>query len=99
MRMDHQHQKAMTWNHTLTTKVLNLACFLLLENYLNNASFNFALDLITNSKDLHFRVLFWRKHNIDTQAQMHKLCNTQQHEQDTTKHETKAQQTIDNLEP
>ncbi len=30
---------------------------------------------------------------------MHKLCNTQQHKQDITKHETKAQQTIDNVEP
>jgi hypothetical protein len=37
------------------------------------------------------------RHNIDAQAQMHKLCNTQQHKQDTTKHETKAQYTTNNL--
>jgi hypothetical protein len=29
---------------------------------------------------------------------MHKLCNTHQHKQDTTQHETKAQQTTNNLE-
>jgi hypothetical protein len=58
--------------------------FLLLEKYLNNAGFNLALDLTTNSKDLRFMVLFKHKHNIVTQAQMHKLCNTQQHKQDIT---------------
>jgi D-alanyl-D-alanine carboxypeptidase len=73
--------------------------FSLLEKYCNNASFNLALDLVINSKDLCFVVLLRHKHSIDTQAQMHKLCNTQQHKQDSTKHETKAQQTMDNLKP
>jgi hypothetical protein len=40
-----------------------------------------------------------RRHNTDTQTQMHKLCNTHQHKQDTSKHKTKAQQTTNNLKP
>jgi hypothetical protein len=30
---------------------------------------------------------------------MHKLCNTHKHKQDNTQHETKTQQTTNNLEP
>jgi hypothetical protein len=65
--------------------------FLLLEKYRNNVGFNSMLDLASNSKDLHFMVLLMCKHNTNAQAQMHKLCNTWQHKQDTTKFETKAQ--------
>lgn len=71
--------------------------FLLLEKHRNNAGFNLMLDLIIDFKDLRFMFLLMCRHNIDAQAQMHKLCNTQQHKQDTTKHETKAQYTTNNL--
>jgi len=73
--------------------------FLLLKKYRNNPGFNLTLDLAIDSKELHFMVLFMRIHNTHAQTQMHKLCNTHQHKQDTTQHETKAQQTTNNLEP
>jgi hypothetical protein len=64
--------------------------FLLLEKHCNNVGFNFMLDLIIEFKDLHFMFLLMHRHNTYAQAQMHMLCNTQQHKQNTTKHETKA---------
>jgi len=65
--------------------------FLLLEKHHNNAGFNLVSNFTIDFKDLCFMSLLTCRHNTDAQAQMHKLCNTQQHKQDTTKHETKAQ--------
>ncbi len=49
--------------------------FLLLNKYHNNAGFNFALDLVIDSKDLCFMVLLMCKHNTYTQAKHYKTWN------------------------